>query len=130
MDTQHDGWKKSPVRDASQLFESLNVPVTATLRVADAGPVQIAISAGIEAGFLFQQSFIIDPTTRGRWLHSDPAHGFIIGTIIGVTGRYILSKDLTILLSPNYSYAWYPDASLGTIRFQAIAVELGASWTL
>jgi len=116
--------------DASQLFESFNLPITANLRIAQAGPVQIAIAGGIEVGFLFQQSFIIDPTTKGRWAHSDPDHGFIIGAIIGIAGRCNLSEDLTILLSPNYSYAWYPDASFGRIHFQAIAVELGVSCTL
>ncbi len=111
--------------DASMLFESVNMPVTVNFRFWDSGGTSLAFSGGMETGYLFYQRYILEPTATGKTDEGSRHHGFIVGVIAGITGLWRVAEGLTILMSPGYSYCWYPKADFGSVQFHTFGVELG-----
>ncbi len=110
---------------ASERFESLTMPLTANIRFAEFGDAALAVSCGIEVGYLVNRSYIIEPTTTGRMVQVFSEDGFTVGAVVGITGLWHVSERLSLLVSPGYSYSWYPRVDFGSIQFHTIGVELG-----
>lgn len=109
--------------DATEVYESVALPLTLNCRLMRGGSIELVLSGGIETGYLFQRKVVVEPTTSGTSSHSEPEHGFVAALTMGIGLCYALSPDLNILLTPMYSYSHYPERDFGSLNFHTFSLE-------
>jgi hypothetical protein len=109
--------------DATEVYESITVPLSINYRVVPGYPIGVVASCGIDCGLLFRRRTIIEPTTTGRSEGTESEAGFIASFMIAAGLSCSVTKDVSVLLLPKFSYSLYPRMSFQYLNFYSAEVE-------
>ena len=122
-DDQQDFFELSTF-DANEIYQAFLIPVTIDYKLLNFEESALLLSGGFEIGYLFNVKHVWDYSNGEQEIYNRK-HKDIIGELNLGLGLYQpISTNYLLILSPNYSYSFYPNYGSKSFNFSTINLDI------
>lgn len=110
--------------DYTENYQSINIPIEINYTLTDNDRTNILVSGGIEIGYLFNIKYNMDYSNNDVETIDRKHQDLIGGLNLGVGVSHNFSNNFLLMITPTYSYLFYPDWGKNSLGFQEINLSI------
>ena len=103
------GYDGYPTFDDTETYQSIILPLTINYKLSNLYKTTLLFSGGVEIGYLYNVKYVYDFSSGEQRKYNKKFNNFIGALNLGVGLFQPISDNYLLLITPRYSYAFYPD---------------------
>jgi hypothetical protein len=113
-----------PTFDDTETYQSFVLPLIINYRFSNLNKTSFLIAGGIELGYLFNIKYVYDYSSGEQKTYNRNQNDFIGAINFGVGLFQPFSDNYLLLITPSYSYSFYPDHGDKSLNFHSIYLDI------
>ena len=118
------GYDDYPTFDDTETYQSFMLPLIINYKFSNLNKTSLFIAGGIEFGYLFNVKYVYDYSSGEQKTYNVNHNDFIGAIILGVGLVQPISDNYLLLITPSYSYSFYPDYGDKSLNFHSIYLDI------
>ena len=107
----------------TEIYQSVTIPLSIEYKLSNFEETSFLFSGGIEVGYLFNVKYVYDYNSGEQRIYNKDFNDFIGSINLGVGLYQPISNNFLLLITPRYSYSFYPNFGKMGLNFNTISLD-------
>ncbi len=108
----------------TETYQSVTLPLSIEYKLSNFEETSVLFSGGIEVGYLFNVKYVYDYNSGEQRIYNKDYNDFIGSINLGVGLYQPITNNFLLLITPKYSYSFYPDLGKMGLNFNTISLDV------
>ena len=108
----------------TETYQSVTLPLSIEYKLSNFEETSVLFSGGIEVGYLFNVKYVYDYKNGEQRIYNKNYNDFIGSINLGVGLYQPISNNFLLLITPKYSYSFYPNFGKMGLNFNTISLDV------